>query len=423
MMNPLADKWDNPDPEATEAVVGLARQGGPVESNGDINPVAAASSLIAALRSRASETEMLGRLPDATIADLERARLFDLLVPKMYGGLQCSFETFVDVLAELGRGDGSVAWVVAILSANIWMAATFYEKRVTDRVFSDRNFRTAGVLVPRKVKIKRVEDGILIEEGLWNFNSGIYHAHWDILGISVFDHAGRFVDNGSALVPKSELTLLHDWDSIGLRGSGSTSVEAKNVFVPDERIALLSKTLQEDYASTHLRHEPLYRFGVIPFLATKLLFPILGMAKAALELFLEKAPDRGIAYTWYDKQDEAAITHLQAGEASAKIDAAELMLRRSVDEIETNASGNKQLALKQRAWIRRDAGAANQLIWEAIDLLAGASGGSFAYAKHPMNRLWRDVRVAGLHGGIVPSANLELFGRILCNKEPNSPFL
>jgi hypothetical protein len=47
------------------------------------------------------------------------------------------------------------------------------------------------------------------------------------------------------------------------------------------------------------------------------------ITKAALELFLEKAPHRGIAYTWYEKQDEAAITHLQAGEASAKIDAPE----------------------------------------------------------------------------------------------------
>ncbi|HXM05280.1 MAG TPA: acyl-CoA dehydrogenase family protein [Chthoniobacterales bacterium] len=203
-----------------------------MELNEDIDPIAAASSLIAVLRSRASETEMLGRLPDATVADLEKARLFDLLVPKTYGGLQCSLGTFVDVLAELGRGDGSVAWVVAIVSANIWMAATFYEKRVTDRVFTDGNFRTASVLIPREIKTKRVENGILIEEGLWNFNSGIYHGHWDILGIPVFDHAGRFIDNGSALVPKSELRLLHDWDSIGLRGSGSTSVAAKKCLCP-----------------------------------------------------------------------------------------------------------------------------------------------------------------------------------------------
>jgi hypothetical protein len=60
-----------------------------------------------------------------------------------------------------------------------------------------------------------------------------------------------------------QITLLHDWHTIGLRGSGSTSVAVKDVFVPNERIALLSETLQEDYASTHLRDEPLYRLASI----------------------------------------------------------------------------------------------------------------------------------------------------------------
>jgi 3-hydroxy-9,10-secoandrosta-1,3,5(10)-triene-9,17-dione monooxygenase len=410
-------------PEVSEPTVAVATAPSRVVATTDINLVAAATALIPTLRSRSSETDALARLPDATIADLEKVHLFDMLVPKMYGGLQCSLRTFMDAVVELGRGDGSAAWTVSLLSANTWMAATLYPKHVVDEVFSGGKFRTAGVLAPRTVKAKRVDGGVLIEEGSWSFNSGVDHAQWDILGIPIFDESGQFIDSGSALIPISQVTLLHDWDTIGLRGSGSTSVAVKDVFVPNERIALLSKTLQEDYASTHLRNEPLYRLALVPFLATKLVFPALGIAKAALKLFLEKAPHRGIAYTWYEKQDEAAITHVQAGEASAKIDAAELMLRRSVDVLEASAASGTRMALEQRARIRRDAGAASQLIWEAMDLLAAASGGSFAYTKNPMNRLWRDGRVAGMHGGLNASANMELFGRILCKKEPNTSLL
>jgi 3-hydroxy-9,10-secoandrosta-1,3,5(10)-triene-9,17-dione monooxygenase len=58
-----------------------------------------------------------------------------------------------------------------------------------------------------------------------------------------------------------------------------------------------------------------------------------------------------------------------------------------------------------------------------VDLLAGASGGSFAKSGNPMNQLWRDMRVAGLHGGICPSTGMELFGRILFGKEPNTHFV
>jgi hypothetical protein len=120
--------------------------------------------LIPTLRSRSSETDVLARLPDSTIADFEKAQLFDILVPKMYGGLQCSLRTFMDVVVELGRGDGSAAWTLALLSSGTWMAATLYPKHVVDEIFSGGNSRTASVLAPRKVKTRRVEGGVLIED-------------------------------------------------------------------------------------------------------------------------------------------------------------------------------------------------------------------------------------------------------------------
>ena len=50
-MNSVADKSDNCDPKTTQAVIARASERRPVESNRDINPVAAANSLISALRS------------------------------------------------------------------------------------------------------------------------------------------------------------------------------------------------------------------------------------------------------------------------------------------------------------------------------------------------------------------------------------
>jgi 3-hydroxy-9,10-secoandrosta-1,3,5(10)-triene-9,17-dione monooxygenase len=395
-----------------------------IRQSADNDVVAAAIALIPSLRSRGMETERLARLPDSTVTDLENARLFDMVAPKMYGGLQCSLETLMDAVVQVGRGDGSAAWALALLSASTWMAAALYPQQVVDEVFaSGGKFRTAGVLGPREVKTRRVDGGIIIEDGFWSFNSGVEHADWDILGIPIFDESGQVIDSGSALIPISQVTLLHDWDTIGLRGSGSTSVSVKDVFVPNERIALLSKTLQEDYPVSRLRDEPLYGLALVPFLATKLVFPILGMAQAALELFVEKAPRRGIPYTFYARQDEAAVTHLQLGEASSKIDAAEAVLRRSVRELEASAISGSRLTLEKRTMIWRDAGFASRLLWEAVDLLAGASGASFANSDSPMNRLWRDVRVASLHGGLSTSTTMECFGRVLSGKKPNTGLL
>src|SRR5260221_13997509 len=110
--------------ELSEPTVAVATVPSRVGGSTDINLIAAATALIPAVRSRSWETEGLARLPDAPIADLEKAHLFDMLVPKIYGGLQCSPRTFMDVVVELGRGDGSAAWALAIVSAGTWTAAT-----------------------------------------------------------------------------------------------------------------------------------------------------------------------------------------------------------------------------------------------------------------------------------------------------------
>ncbi|HEY3599643.1 MAG TPA: acyl-CoA dehydrogenase [Paraburkholderia sp.] len=390
----------------------------------DTDVVAAAAALVPVLRSRAAESDTLLKLPDTTIADFEKARLFEMVVPKMYGGLQSPLETYMDVMIQLGRADGSAAWALGLLSSGTWMAATLFPKHVTDEVFAKGGkFRTAGALGPRKAKTRRVDGGMVIEDALWMYNSGAYHAHWNVLGIPIVDDAGQMTGMGSALVPSSDVIFLNDWDPIGLRGSGSTSIAVKDLFVPNDRISLTSRNLQDDYASTHLRGEAAYRMPMVPLLAARLLCPILGMAKAALELFVDKVPTRGIAFTTHDKQDEAAVTHLQIGEASSKIDAAEAIVRRTMQNLEANAASGTRMTQEQRARIWRDGGFASQLIWEAVDMMAAASGTAFINAKSPINRVWRDVRVATMHGGICLSTCLELYGRISTGKAPNTMLL
>jgi 3-hydroxy-9,10-secoandrosta-1,3,5(10)-triene-9,17-dione monooxygenase len=130
----------------------------------DMNLVTAATSLIPTLRSRSAETDALARLPDSTIADLEKAQLFNILVPKMYGGLQCSLRTFMDAVVELGRGDGSAAWTVALLSGSTWMAATLYPKHVVDEIFS-------GGKMPHSGSASRAQ-GEDKTRGWWDFDRG-----------------------------------------------------------------------------------------------------------------------------------------------------------------------------------------------------------------------------------------------------------
>jgi 3-hydroxy-9,10-secoandrosta-1,3,5(10)-triene-9,17-dione monooxygenase len=168
------------------------------------------------------------------------------------------------------------------------------------------------------------------------------------------------------------------------------------------------------YKSTQLEHEWLYRAAFVPLGQIIIAFPALGAGLGALDIFMEQLPRRAIAYSPYTKQREAPVTHLQLGEASAKIDAARMIIANAADEIERHAKAGTAMDQMIQARIRRDTGFASRLIWEGIDLLAGASGGSFASVAHPLNRIWHDARVASLHATLVPSTVFELYGRMMC---------
>ncbi len=385
---------------------------------------ASASALVSTLKSRTAEVDQLGRLPQQSVDELAAHGLFSMTTPRKYGGQQVSVRTFLDVVAELGRGDASAAWVTALINVTTWAAAALFGEEAADEVFGGAEpARVVGVLSPRKAVVKKVEGGYLIEEGVWGFNSGIYHANWDLLGIPLVDESGKVVDQGVALVRASELKILDDWNVIALRGTGSSSVSVSNVFVPDARIASMSAAIEGRYGATHLADEPLYRAACMPMLAIILTFPALGIAAGALETFLELLPRRGIQYTWYAKQAEAPVTHLQVGEASAKLDAARAIIERHVDAIDRYAAAGENMPYLERAKVRRDVGFAEKLIWEGVDLLASASGGSLASANNRFTRIWHDARVACLHGIVAPTTNFETYGRIACGQPADTPLI
>ncbi len=389
-----------------------------LEGSDKLNVVARARALVDELRTRRPETAALARLSPETVAQLEEAGLFALTTPRAYGGQQVSLTTWMEAVTELGRGDGGVAWAVTLLSSCSWIVAALFPKPIVDEVFSRKNVRIAGVLSPRNCKTRRTEGGYLVEEGVWSFNSGVYHADWEILGIPFPDETGKIVGRGIGIVPISDVTILHDWDTIGLRGSGSSSVRMMNVFIPDERIVSMGDAFSGNYRGAFL-DQPLYRAAFMPVMAIILAFPVLGLGMHMLEHVLRQLPGRSIPYTGYTRQIEAPITHLQLGEAAAKIEAAKLMVAQTCREIDDWAERDEMMPELDRGRARLFTGVADQYVWEAVDLLASAGGGSLARRGNVLNQIWQDVRIASMHGIASPNTNIELYGRLLCGLDPN----
>src|SRR5882724_10158216 len=87
--------------------------------------VARAASLVPLLRANAPKADEMRRLPDETIAAMEAAGLFRICTPKQFGGYESDVRTYTDVVAEIGRGCGSTAWIAFISNATAWIASYF----------------------------------------------------------------------------------------------------------------------------------------------------------------------------------------------------------------------------------------------------------------------------------------------------------
>src|SRR5258708_16196824 len=274
--------------------------------------------IIPLLQARANWHEQHRRLHDETIEALAQAGIFKLRVPTRYGGYESDTRTLVEVLAELGQGDGSSAWVAWVLAYNTWLVGLLPDA-VQDEVFTTPDVRVSGTLSPTG-RAERRDDGFVLN-GQWHFHSGSWHSQWSVMAAM-----STTADGGMApvvaLIPTAALEVLDDWDTAGLRGTGSVSSVAREVFVPTERVFSVISLLQGQSGSQLNAGAPIYRTPMVPSIAAAASGTPLGLAKAAMTNFFQRLPGRVIAYTTYAKQAEPPITPTQVSETPINTHAA-----------------------------------------------------------------------------------------------------
>jgi alkylation response protein AidB-like acyl-CoA dehydrogenase len=381
--------------------------------------VGQAQDLIPLLRTHAGWAEENRRLHEETIEALADAGVFKLRRPKRYGGYEVDTNTLVDVGTALGQGCGSTSWVASVYWIPTWMVCQFPES-VQDEVFATPDVRVCGTLSPSAMAAP-TEGGIVVN-GKWGFISGAHHAHWqEIICILVPPDSEPYPI--MALVPMSDLLVIDDWHTSGLKGTGSVSTVAKDLFVPAERVMPLPAVLEGKAASSVNADSPIYNAPLLPVASASSLGTIVGMARGAADAFFNRLPDRKITYTGYESQREAPITHFQAAEATVKVDQAEFHARRLATLVDTKCLDGTEWKLDERARSRVDVGVTVRLAKEAIDIFNTASGGSSIYSGIPMQRINRDIQAVNLHALMHPNTNFELYGRVLCGLEPNTLYI
>jgi 3-hydroxy-9,10-secoandrosta-1,3,5(10)-triene-9,17-dione monooxygenase len=379
-----------------------------------------AEELVPLLRDKAVWMDENRCLHDEVIQAIADAGLMKIRVPVRYGGYESDMTTVADVIAELGRGDGATSWVLSVWAISTWMVGMFPDE-VQDEVFSTPDVRISGILSPGGMAAP-VDGGYMLN-GKWSFNTGAQQSTWNT-NAAVTPTADGGFEPVMALIPISDLQIIDDWHTSGMRGSGSVTTIAQDLFVPAERVLPVGPVLAAGQHRSKLNADAaVFRALFMPTASTTVAAVALGLAKAARDAFFERLPGRKITYTSYENQSEAPLTHIEVAEAITKIDEAGFHVSRAAEMIDTKAPTGEQWTLEERARARLDLGGCVQRAKEAVDILNSASGGSSIYREVPIQRIQRDIETLNLHGIMHPATNLELYGRIVCGLESNTPYI
>src|SRR5262245_40067428 len=185
------------------------------------------------LEANAEETDRLRRLADANVQALRETGLCRLMVPRRIGGYETDIRTYIAVMAELGQGCGSTAWTASLLNVCAWLTGLFPGRAQRDVWGTDGDAWVAGSLAPRG-EARAVEGGWMVN-GRWPWASGCLHAQWAACGIHMKDERGDTTNFGLSLMPMTDLTIQDTWHMAGMKGTGSNTIVAADVFVPEHR--------------------------------------------------------------------------------------------------------------------------------------------------------------------------------------------
>jgi alkylation response protein AidB-like acyl-CoA dehydrogenase len=380
----------------------------------DRDAIAGATALVPLIREHAEKSSQERRVVPEVVDALEEAGLFKLLVPRRLGGLETNLRTMMECVAEVGRGDGSTAWTVALLDACTWFSTTFSDE-AQQEMYATPDAKACGVFSP-PLKSERVEGGYLVS-GRWAYSSGWFAATWATLGIGVEGDDPRAL----ALIPSSAWKIEPTWFVAGMKGSGSDTIVVEDHFVPDHRIQRFADMVEGHFSTSHKADEQNANMAFMPVAAIILVGPQIGLARRAMERTLAGLPKKNVAYTCYTNARNSPTHQVGVAEAATRFDQAEMLMQRACADIDDAAARGVQLDRLTRARVRMDSGMIGELVKDGVDRLMTANGASSFSDANVLSMIWRDSEIAGRHALMMPELGKEAYGRLLLGADEPLP--
>lgn len=336
--------------------------------------LAAARAMGPTLRERRAQAKAEVRIPDATIEDFHKAGFFKILQPEQWGGYAMDPQVFYAVGLEVSRHCPSSAWVLGVVAVHNWQLALFDDQAAQDVWAEDPTVLISSSYAPVG-KVEVVDGGFRLS-GRWSFSSGCEHCKWAFLGAVVPTPEAPFdmANYRTFLVPVEDYGIVHNWDVVGLQGTGSHDIVVDNAFVPEHRTHKSIDGFFCDNPGNTVNDAPLYRMPFMQVFVRAVCTATLGACEGALESFIEVAKTRQAGPV---KMKDDPFARVLATDVKAQIEEMKLTMVRNFDVMMAYCRDGQPIPVEDRVRFRYDSAVvADRCVGMAGRMLKAAGSGA-----------------------------------------------
>lgn len=364
-------------------------------------------SVLKEVSERRDEFTELRYVPRDMIQKFKMLGLYRVSTPTQFGGNPTPPADVLEMIERIAMVDGSAGWVASFGSQNVYLAGLPLETQAELYKDGPDVAFTAGVW-----PVNPVEDtgrGTVIVNGRWKFASGSKGS--DILGVGIPGDDTTSGKPRTALLRPEQVEIIEEWDTIGMRGTGSFELAVHNVEVPKEWTFIRGGETTVD--------EPLYQYPIITYAAQVLAVCNLGIARAALD-FAEEVGSGRTGVTGAPKLANRAYYRTGIAESEADLLSARAFFYEATrDGWQTLVAGDR-MSDRQNALIRLASTRVAQVGDDVVRTVYRLSGTGAINNSHPLQPLLRDAAVPPQHA-FLTSSIYDAAGAVLMGMEPTVP--
>jgi alkylation response protein AidB-like acyl-CoA dehydrogenase len=310
-----------------------------------------------------------------TLQWISDRNLWNLWVPKIYNGLETPFWEGLRTLQALARIDGSLGWTVTLCSGANYFIGNL-QPETANHIFLNTAkpviFGGSGGV--SGTAEKQGDDYII--SGEWHYATGAPYLSHFTLNAKITSQGKPLLNaDGTPLVysfviPKEDVTIVKDWDTMGLKATATYSFKLDAVLVSSKNAFVYN---------TFYLPQPIFKIPFLIFADLTLWINYLGMA----EHFFEEA----------SKILGDNLTH----SLSLLLDHTNEQIHQHAIKIESFSMKNLFFQGNYIETIHKTASESVKDLTQAIFRIYPLLGIKACSVQHPINKIFRDYFTATQH--------------------------